>query len=167
MAKQVKQLSPPRGLARLFYRLPIWLYRVGLGGVLGERFLLLNHTGRKSGLARQAMLEVVQHDLQTDTYVVAVGFGQKSDWYQNLLAQPEASIQVGRRRLDVTARQLDLQSAGEVMLEFSRKYPGEAKLAGLLGFEVDGTEEDYRAMGEMMTLVALRPVKTEQHASFE
>jgi deazaflavin-dependent oxidoreductase (nitroreductase family) len=157
MAKQVKQLSPPTGLARWFFRLPIWLYRARLGWMLGNRFLLLNHTGRISGLQRQAVLEVVQHDRQTDVYVVAVGFGEKSQWYQNILAQPEVSIQAGRRKLNVTAQPLDPRAAGEVFVDFARRYPGEARMAGLLGFEVDGSEEDYRQMGELMTLVALRP----------
>lgn len=157
MAKQVKQLSPPTGLARWFFRLPIWLYRARLGWMLGNRFLLLNHTGRISGLQRQAVLEVVQHDRQTDVYVVAVGFGEKSQWYQNILVQPEVSIQAGRRKLNVTAQPLDPRAAGEVFVDFARRYPGEARMAGLLGFEVDGSEEDYRQMGELMTLVALRP----------
>jgi hypothetical protein len=42
MAKKVKQIQPPKGLSRLFYRAPIWLYRLKLGWLLGHRFLLLN-----------------------------------------------------------------------------------------------------------------------------
>jgi len=147
-------------LARWFFRLPIFLYRVGLGWIFGNRFLMLNHIGRKSGSLRHAVLEVVQHDPQTDAYVVAVGFGKKSHWYQNILAQPEVSITVGRRQLDVTAEQLDPQAAGQVLLEFARRYPNEARMAGLLGFEVDGSEEDYREMGTMLPLIALRPRKS-------
>jgi deazaflavin-dependent oxidoreductase (nitroreductase family) len=157
MARKTKELTPPKGCSRAFFRFPIWLYRANLGWLLGGRFLLLNHVGRKTGLPRQAVLEVVQHDQETDTYVVAVGFGKKSAWYRNLLAQPEVSIQVGRRKLDVTAGQLPPEEAGEVFLDFTRRYPGEAKFAGMLGYEVDGSEEDYRKMGEMMTLIALRP----------
>jgi deazaflavin-dependent oxidoreductase (nitroreductase family) len=157
MAKKVKDLSPPKGLARLLFRLPIWLYRAGLGWILGNRMLLLNHVGRKSGLIRQAVLEVVQHDPQSDEYVVAVGFGERSQWYQNILVQPDVDIVVGRRKLEVTAEQLAPQISGEVIVDFARRYPNEAKLAGLLGFEVDGSEEDYREVGKMLTLIALRP----------
>ena len=119
--------------------------------------LLLNHVGRKSGLIRQAVLEVVQHDPQSDEYVVAVGFGERSQWYQNILVQPDVDIVVGRRKLEVTAEQLAPQISGEVIVDFARRYPNEAKLAGLLGFEVDGSEEDYREVGKMLTLIALRP----------
>ncbi len=50
MVEKVKEIHPPRGLARIGFRIPIILYRLGLGGLLGTRFLLLTHTGRKSGL---------------------------------------------------------------------------------------------------------------------
>jgi deazaflavin-dependent oxidoreductase (nitroreductase family) len=156
MARQVKKLEPPQGCSRLLFRAPIWLYRLGLGGLFGRRMLLLNHTGRKSGLPRQAVLEVVQHQPETNTYVVCVGFGEKSQWYQNLLANPQAGIQVGWRRWPVTAKQLSPQDGAEAFVDFCRRNPGEAKLAPLLGYEVDGSEADYRQMGEMMTFIAFR-----------
>jgi len=62
-----------------------------------------------------------------------------------------------RRRLDVIAEQLGPQAAGQVLVDFARRYPNEARMAGLLGFEVDGSEEDYREMGTMLPLIALRP----------
>ena len=44
--------APPGKALRLGLRLPIWLYRLHLSWLLGERFLLLTHTGRNSGLPR-------------------------------------------------------------------------------------------------------------------
>ena len=40
MPTQSKAAAPPSGLTRLFYRAPILFYRLGLGFILGERFLL-------------------------------------------------------------------------------------------------------------------------------
>ncbi len=157
MAKKTKELTPPKGVARLLYRTPIWIYRLGLGGLLGDRFLLLNHIGRKTGLPRQAVLEVVRHDKDTDTFIVAAGFGARSQWYQNILKTPQVSIQVGRRKIAVTAEPLPPEQAGQEIADFARRYPREAKMAGWLGYEVDGTEEDYYQAGTMMMLVALRP----------
>ncbi|MBE3142614.1 MAG: hypothetical protein IMZ61_01640 [Planctomycetes bacterium] len=48
--------SSPRGLLRLSLRLPILLYKAHLGWVLGDRFLMLTHTGRKSGKPYQEIL---------------------------------------------------------------------------------------------------------------
>jgi deazaflavin-dependent oxidoreductase (nitroreductase family) len=157
MAKRVKTITPPTGLARIFFRLPITLYRAGLGWLMSSRFLLLNHTGRKSGLPRQVVLEVVHHDPQTHTYVVNAGFGEKSQWYQNLLHNPQASIQVGRRKLDVTAVPLSPEEGAQTFVDFCRRHPTEAKFTQWMGFEVDGTIEDYYDMGTQMLFVALKP----------
>jgi deazaflavin-dependent oxidoreductase (nitroreductase family) len=67
-------------------RLPIWLYRARLGGLLGRRFVLIHHTGRTSRLARQVVLEVVERERASGAVVVAAGFGPRTQWYRNLLA---------------------------------------------------------------------------------
>ncbi|HZD55150.1 MAG TPA: nitroreductase family deazaflavin-dependent oxidoreductase, partial [Anaerolineales bacterium] len=83
MPEKVKELGPPTGLARLALRAPIWIYRLGLGKLLGNRFLELTHIGRKSGLPRHTVLEVVRYDPANGIYYIAVGFGKHSDWYKN------------------------------------------------------------------------------------
>jgi hypothetical protein len=37
-------------------KLPLLLYRLGLGWIFGHRFLLLTHKGRRSGKVRQTVL---------------------------------------------------------------------------------------------------------------
>ncbi len=140
--------TPPRGISRILYRAPISLYRVGLGFLMGQRFLLLNHIGRKSGQVRQAVLEVANYLPESDTFIVASGFGFKSDWYQNLQAQPEVAIQVGRRRMEVTANLLSPEQSGAQMADYYRRHPGAARnLSRLLGYEVADNEEAFRQVG--------------------
>jgi deazaflavin-dependent oxidoreductase (nitroreductase family) len=157
MAKQIKQAQPPQGCSRVIMRAPIWFYRRGLGGFLGKRFLLLNHTGRISGLNRQVVVEVIQHEPETNAYVIVVNYGPKSQWYQNIQANPEVSIQVGWKKWPARAEQLSSQEGGEVWADFCKRHPFEAKLIPFLGFEVDGSEEDYRQMGEMLIFIRLIP----------
>src|SRR5262245_8298015 len=64
----------PTGILRLLLRFPIWLYRVHLGWLLNDRFLLLTHRGRSSGLTRQTVVEVVQHDAANSVYFIASGW---------------------------------------------------------------------------------------------
>jgi hypothetical protein len=71
--------SKPTGAKRLAFRLPIYLYRLNLGWLLGNRFLLLVHRGRKSGLLRETVLEVLLHDPATRESVVLSAGGEKSD----------------------------------------------------------------------------------------
>jgi deazaflavin-dependent oxidoreductase (nitroreductase family) len=150
----------PRGLLRWFFRIPIWFYRLGLGWLLGSRFLLLHHIGRKSGLPRQTVLEAVNYDKATDTYYIAVGFGPKTDWYRNLLQTPEATIQVKQRKLKITADPLTPEASAEAVVGYARRHPTAARnLSRLLGYNVQqGTEEEYRRVGrELVQFVALRP----------
>ena len=151
--------TPPKGMARWFMRMPITLYRLGLGGLMGGRFLLLNHVGRKSGLPRQVVLEVVNHDAATGVFTVASGFGTASDWYRNLQATPDVTIQVRRKRMAVTAHFLSQAEGGERMMDYARRYPRAAlALSKTLGYPVgDGTPNDYRTVGEGIPFVAFRP----------
>ena len=141
--------QPPQGLQRLLWRMPIWFYRIGLGGLLGKRLMLLNHTGRKSGQPRQAVVEVAGFDPATNTYTVASGFGAKSDWYRNVCAVPSVTIQVSGRRMQATAHPLSPGESGAAMVDYAHRYPSLARaLAKVIGHQVDGTDEGYRQVAE-------------------
>lgn len=158
MAEKIKEIHPPRGFERLLWRAPIWLYRVGLGGLLGGRFLLLNHIGRKSGRVRQNVLEVVRRDERGNAYIVASGFGEKADWLQNVTANPQVKIQVGWRKMNARAQRLSQGGATEELLDYSRRHPAALKtLAGIIGYKSDGSEADVRFLGTVIPIVALRP----------
>ena len=73
--KIVKNVRPPTGVRRIAFRAPMYLYRLGLGWLFGDRLLLLNHIGRVSGKPRQTILEVVTHDRADGSLVVASGWG--------------------------------------------------------------------------------------------
>jgi deazaflavin-dependent oxidoreductase (nitroreductase family) len=156
MPEKISDPKPPRGLARLAWRAPIWLYRLGLGGLLGGRFVLLNHIGRKSGQLRQAVVEVVGHDEATGAYLVASGFGEKADWYKNVMVHPDITIQVGRKQMAAHVERLPLPQATEVMLDYSRRHPATLRtLAGLLGYRSDGSEADVRFLAGVIPILAL------------
>ena len=61
---------------RRIVRAPIWLYRARLGFVFGSRLLMLEHTGRKTGIRRYVILEAVGHP-DPAAYIVAAGFGSR------------------------------------------------------------------------------------------
>ena len=146
----------PRGFGRRVSRAPIGLYRLGLGWLLGHRFLLLTHTGRKTGLPRQTVLEVMRYDPAMNSYVVAVGFGTRSDWYRNVLKSPEVTIQVGARRQQARARPVDAEEAFEELSEYMRRHPIAARaVARLLGLAIDGTKEQRRALAARLPVIEL------------
>ncbi len=158
MPQKVSSPKLPRGLARIFFRTPIYLYRLGLGWLMGQRFLLINHVGRKSGLERQVVVEVVHHDEASDAYYIAAGFGPRTYWYQNLLKTPWAQIQVGRRKMDALATPLIPKEATKILRSYAEAYASAAKaLAKFMGYETDGTVEDFAALGEDLKLMRLSP----------
>ncbi|GJM40747.1 MAG: hypothetical protein DHS20C20_10290 [Ardenticatenaceae bacterium] len=156
----MKQIAykPVTGLRKFLFRAPLLFYRIGLGGLLGKRFLLLNHIGRKSGKPRQTVLEVVNYIKESNTYFIAAGFGKQSDWYLNILAHPEIEIQVGWRKMEVTAVPLTPDQSGEAMVDYSRRHPTAAKNLGkLIGYSVS-TEAEYHTLGrESIPFIALVP----------
>jgi len=90
--------SKPAGALRLAFRLPIYLYHLNLGWILGHRFLLFVHLGRKSGLLRETVLEVILYDPATRETVVLSAWGEKADWYRNIEAVPALEVRTGGQR---------------------------------------------------------------------
>lgn len=146
-------------LRRSVVRLPLWLYRARLGWLLGQRFLRLTHTGRRTGALHQTVLEVVTHDRTTDTYVVVSGLGERAQWFRNIQVSPEVKIAVGHRALHATALRLNVEEAEPLMREYLRRHPLAFRLLArlLLGWHAGGTAEDARRLAHQFPLVALRP----------
>lgn len=152
------RLKPPSGFTRFFLRVPILLYRLGLGWLLGERFLLLTHTGRTSGLPRSNVLGVVRADRESGAYLVLSGWGEKSDWVLNVTKTPQVSVQVGRRKFPARAERLSPEEAEQEVLDYARRHPKAAKtLAQIFGFDVSKGDAGYRAFGRTLPMFAFHP----------
>jgi deazaflavin-dependent oxidoreductase (nitroreductase family) len=116
---------------RFVMRAPIALYRMRLGGLLGGRFVLLEHRGRHSGLVRRTVLEVVESD--GDALVIASGFGESSQWCRNVSADPHVWFTRGRTRTSALAERLDHEQALTV---FERYRVDHARAARVIGRRV-------------------------------
>ncbi|MEU1985470.1 nitroreductase family deazaflavin-dependent oxidoreductase [Nocardia sp. NPDC019395] len=118
---------------RWFVRAPIWAFRARLGFLFGGRLLLLEHTGRTSGKTRYVALESVDRP-DPDTVIIASGFGETSQWYRNLLADPSCRVSVGtRHRASAVARPLDREETAEVLAGYRIRHPkAYRKLSGII-----------------------------------
>ena len=154
---KVKSVTPPSGLRRFLFRLPIWLFKARLGWLFGRRLLLLYHTGRKSGQFRQTVLEVIRYDRSNKTYYLKSGYGDKADWYKNLMAAPDARIMVGLRQIDVVATRIPSAKAEEMLLDYWRENPMIFKhiTTPLLGYKGDATEKGVRGLAEHIPIFSL------------
>jgi deazaflavin-dependent oxidoreductase (nitroreductase family) len=159
MTSSLQVRHPVRGWLRFGVRLPLGLYRAQLGWLLGERFLRLTHIGRKSGRPHQTVLEVVDHDRATDRYIVTSGWGEKSDWYQNVLKTSHVTLDVGRRHLNVTAEHLTIDEAERWLFNYAQAHPRTFRnLAKFItGEHLDTTREECRRLAAAVPVVAFRP----------
>lgn len=108
---------------RWLVRAPVWLYRARLGILLGPRFVMLEHTGRKSGARRHVVLEVVQHPA-AGSYTVVSGFGDRAQWFRNIRAEPRVRVYaLSRRPTAAIARVLPLAEAAAVLADYSARHP--------------------------------------------
>jgi deazaflavin-dependent oxidoreductase (nitroreductase family) len=154
--EKIGEPKRPTGLSRFLYRMPIALYRMGLGALMGGRFIHLIHIGRKSGLKRETVIEVVEYDAREDVYYLASGWGEGSDWYRNVLTTPEVNAQVGGRRFHGSAEKIDKEAAAELLSRYGKRHPRPLQtLARVMGYRIEPNDTDYRALGSEIPVVAI------------
>jgi deazaflavin-dependent oxidoreductase (nitroreductase family) len=150
--------SQPNRALGFGLRLPAYLYRFRLGRMLGHRFLLLSHRGRKSGLIRRTPLEVLLYELHTRESVVLSAWGQKADWYRNIEASPPLEVETGGERYPPALRFLAAEEAYAVITEYAIRHPLAARvLERVFGYPVTRSAEARWALAESVALVAFRP----------
>ncbi|WP_116709373.1 nitroreductase family deazaflavin-dependent oxidoreductase [Actinomycetospora cinnamomea] len=149
-------------LTRALVRAPILVYRCGLGWIFGRRLVLLTHVGRTTGRPRRVVLEVVGRGPVAGSYVVASGYGRRAQWFRNVVAHPEVTYQVGRRRRDGWAYPLPSDESGRLLAEYAVRRPRTAAaLMRMLDRNLDGSSAAYQRLGadaeQGVPLVLLSP----------
>jgi len=144
---------------RIGLRLPIWLYRLHLGWLLGTRFLLLSHVGRSSGRIHQTVIEVVKHDRASNSFFVVSGWGDKADWFQNIHKNPHVIIESGGHILQAQADDIPFDEAIDILNEYTHRYPIAFKelTALFLGERMQPGPDASRRLAEKMPMVVFRP----------
>jgi deazaflavin-dependent oxidoreductase (nitroreductase family) len=152
----------PNNALRCLFRLPVYLYRGRLGRLLGHRFLLLTHVGRRTGFRHQTVLEVMGYRKDGPEAIVMSGFGPNADWLLNLEANGEAKVEIGSVRFPASFRILEESEAAEVVKGYEHRNRWAAPvirmvLTRLIGWRYRGSEIDRRRLVAQLPLVAFRP----------
>ena len=80
---------------RYFNRFMLLMWRLGMGPLLNMgpaiagRYMVITHTGRKSGLKRRTPVNYAMVD---DEVYCTAGYGSGSDWYRNIIANPQVEV---------------------------------------------------------------------------
>ena len=117
---------------RLLANAPRWFYRLGLGWVLGKRVVQITHRGRKSGLLRRTILEVLSYDPQTHEVLIVSGWEGKTDWYRNIQQEPALEVRIGRVHYRPVQEFLSPQETAQLILTLFRQHPREVRFVGPL-----------------------------------
>ncbi len=97
--------------------------RVG-GPFEGAPLLLLHTVGARTGTPRvNPMMYLDDHGLYL-VFASKAGADTNPDWYHNLLAHPDASIEVGDRTLEVHAVELQGAERDRLFNQQASLYPG-------------------------------------------
>jgi deazaflavin-dependent oxidoreductase (nitroreductase family) len=147
---------------RLLFHAPVYLYRWRCGPLLGRRFLLLIHVGRRTGRRRETVLEVVECRKAGPELVVISAFGRNADWLRNIEAAANPEVVSGRERFVATHRILGAAEAIGVIGGYERRNRLIAPivrrvLSRLLGWPYRGSAGDRARLVAELLLVAFRP----------
>jgi deazaflavin-dependent oxidoreductase (nitroreductase family) len=144
---------PAKGtINRLFFKLPLVLWRMGLGPVLGQSMLVLTTWGRKSQLPRHTALSYTIHNGKA---YLAPGWPERSDWYKNLQANPLVTVQLGEGFYHATARKVTDETEFAAVATELLKI-GDAYLKPwLASLGIEPTLEDLAAKRSRVTMLAL------------
>lgn len=124
-----------RGL-RWTGKLNIPIYRLSGGRLMNKvgdgPVLLLTTTGRKSGEARTAPVLYLTHG--DDFILIDTNGGNEKlpGWSHNLRAKPEATVEIGRRKLPVRARVAEGAERDELWRACNEQYSGFDEYVGWL-----------------------------------
>ncbi|MGC2248936.1 MAG: nitroreductase family deazaflavin-dependent oxidoreductase [Terriglobales bacterium] len=133
-----------------------------MGWLFGKRLLLLTHIGRRTGLRRQTVLEVVEYRKNGPEVVVANGFGRESDWVRNIEVKPGEEVTVGSQHFVASHRFLGEEEATKVIQGYESRNRFIAPIvrrgfSWLLGWQYHGSDSDRQTLVRQLPLIAFRP----------
>jgi deazaflavin-dependent oxidoreductase (nitroreductase family) len=150
----------PGRMALALFRLPQPLYRRGWGWLLGDTFLLLIHSGRKTGKPHATVAMTLSHDLKTHEAVVCSAWGEAADWIRNIQVHPALRVRIGRESFTPEQRFLTEDESFAVAVEFRRRHPWRLRLlTWILGWGDLRSDVAVRDFVHTRPFVSFRPAQ--------
>ncbi len=154
MLRKIGEPAPPKGFTLKLFRAPLYLYRLRLGFLLGNRFIRLKHWGRRSGNLNETIIEVIEQDKINGALYSASGFGEQSQWFKNISVNMAVLVTLKNTEFEASASVLSADEATEVLLRYAKAHPRSIKsVARLSGYEMDGSEKDVIAFSQIIKIV--------------
>lgn len=103
-----------RKLFKYVNRMMVFMWRLGMGKLLCSwpevigTYMVITHQGRKSGKQFQTPVNFTEHE--GDLYCTT-GFGPGSDWYRNILVNPQVEVWITDGWFVGTAESVDIDES--------------------------------------------------------
>jgi deazaflavin-dependent oxidoreductase (nitroreductase family) len=139
------------------FKLPLVLYRLRLGWLLGKRFMRITHVGRRSGKVYRTILAVLRFDEKTKE-VYAVSAWQGSDWYYNIQTSPALQVETGLVHYVPVQRTLTAEEITTAFMEYRKKHPLFSRIiCRIPGWKWDSTYDEFLELARKLHGVAFMP----------
>ena len=139
------------------FKLPVFLYRLRLGWIMGKRFMQITHLGRRSGKVRRTILAVLRFDDKTRE-IYAVSAWKGSDWYYNIQATPALQVETGFVRYVPVQRNLSPEEITATFIEYRKEHPIFSRMVCRIpGWKWDSSYEEFLELARTLRGVAFRP----------
>ena len=171
MAKQIsseqalQQGKPGKGNEKApsflipLFKLPVFLYRIRLGWLLGKRFMQITHIGRRSGKVYKTILAVLRYDEKTRE-IYAVSAWKGSDWYYNIQSEPALQVGTASVRYIPELRTLSPEEIAVLLMEYRKKHPYFSRIiCRIPGWKWDSTYEEFLELARTLRGVAFKPME--------
>lgn len=94
------------------------------GSFAGAPLLLLTTTGARSGIARTTPVMYLPDGERLIIFASKAGAATNPDWYHNLVAHPDATVEVGSETFTVTAAEVTGEERDQLYAKQAALYPG-------------------------------------------
>jgi deazaflavin-dependent oxidoreductase (nitroreductase family) len=125
---------PYSRILKAAYKIPVLVWRMGWGFLLGRLFIILTTYGRKSGLPRYTALEY--NTFNSRMYVYS-GYGAHSNWFRNIKANPLVTVQTNKGNFSMRARRVETNGELVDAYDFIERSPIMRMWVKLRGQNVD------------------------------
>ena len=148
----------PGRLALVVFRLPLQAYRHCQGWLMGHTFMVVTHTGRKTGLPHSTVAMILRYEPRSREAVVCSAWGPGTDWFRNIRARPALRIDIGRETYTPEQRFLTENESLGVLADCLRRHPRRFRFIGrVLGWGDLRSEAVAAEFVRTRPFVAFRP----------
>lgn len=140
------------------FKLPIILYQLRLGWLLGNRFMQITHLGRHTGKIRKTILAVLRFDPSTQE-ILAISAWKGSDWYHNIQVAPALQVESGYVCYIPQQRTLSPEEITTTLVEYRKQHPLFSRIiCRIPGWKWDSTYDEFLELACNLHGVAFQPL---------